>query len=261
MIYNALYKQRGNAKKIIMYIGIGLTTNAVILMGFWYGFVVDFVGYGLFDPETGLRSIPTAAQVAVAGQENAMGLGFYLFAPFWMVYFLVGMCAAFLYDAIRPTEQKRSHIWGYVADVITLIIICVSIAHITQGYTHFGPEVTQVPVDAYFMRPEAANSYADPSITNRIWDEIYSRSFAPLTLLWIFALSTGKGFTARLLRMSPFHSLHQPLMHVSYFIKWLGNGTTRPHVVVNGGTGGIIAKVSTGLVLNQFQSNGMNISM
>ncbi|KKW82035.1 AMP-dependent synthetase [Acinetobacter sp. AG1] len=207
MIYNALYKQRGNAKKIIMYIGIGLTTNVVILMGFWYGFVVDFVGYGLFDPETGLRSIPTAAQVAVAGQENAMGLGFYLFAPFWMVYFLVGMCAAFLYDAIRPTEQKRSHIWGYVADVITLIIICVSIAHITQGYTHFGPEVTQVPVDAYFMRPEAANSYADPSITNRIWDEIYSRSFAPLTLLWIFALSTGKGFTARLLRMSPFQFL------------------------------------------------------
>lgn len=207
MIYNALYKQRGNVKKILMYIGIGLTTNVVILMGFWYGFVVDFVGYGLFDPVTGLQTTPSAAQVELAGKENATGLGFYLFAPFWMVYFLVGICAAFLYDAIRPTEQKRSHIWGYVADAITLIIICVSIAHVAQGYTHFGPEVTQVPVDAYFMRPEGANSYADPAITNRIWDEIYSRSFAPLTLLWIFALSTGKGFTARLLRMSPLQFL------------------------------------------------------
>ena len=66
------------------------------------------------------------------------------------------------------------------------------------------------------MRPEAANSYADPAVTNRIWDEIYSRSFAPLTLLWIFALSTGKGLTARILRMSPLSKFLAPTAYACF---------------------------------------------
>ncbi|WP_343594994.1 AMP-binding protein [Acinetobacter sp.] len=221
IIYNAMYKHRGNVNKILTYIGVGLVVNAVILFGFWFGFwfgfAVDFVGFGHFDPITGLRTIiPTVSQIALAGKDNAIGLGFYLFAPFWMIYFLVGIGAAFLYDAIRPTEQKYSYIWGYVADAITLIILCVSIAHIAQGYTHFDPTMNQVPVDAYFMRPEAANSYADPSITNRIWDEIYSRSFAPLTVLWIFALSTGKGVTARILKSSPLSQVLAPTAYACF---------------------------------------------
>lgn len=216
LIYNALYKEKGNVKKILMYIGVGLTVNIVILLGFWYGFVADFIGYGLFDPATGLHTTPSAAQTKIAGEENALGLGFYLFSPFWMVYFFLGICAAFLYDAIRPSEQKNSYIWGYIADAITLIIVCVGIAHVVQGYTYFGPELTQVPVDSFFMRPEAANSYADAGITNRIWDEIYSRLFAPLTLLWIFALSTGKGLTARILKMSPLSQILAPTAYACF---------------------------------------------
>lgn len=216
MIYNALYKSRGNVKRILIYTALCLGLNAAILMGFWYGFAADFVGYGLFDAVTGLRTIPSAEQVTLAGHENALALGFYLFAPFWMVYFLLGMCAAFLYDAIKPTEQKRAYLWGYVADTITLIIICVSIAHISQGFFYYGPDVSQVSADAFFMRPEAANSYADPAVTNRIWDEIYSRSFAPLTLLWIFALSTGQGITARILRVDPLSKVLAPTAYACF---------------------------------------------
>ena len=34
--------------------------------------------------------------------------------------------------------------------------------------------------------------------TNRLWDNVCGRLVAPLTTLWIFALSTGTGYTARL---------------------------------------------------------------
>ena len=66
------------------------------------------------------------------------------------------------------------------------------------------------------MRPEEANSYSDPGITNRNWDEIYSRSFAPLTLLWIFAISTGKGLTARILRARPLSQFLAPTAYACF---------------------------------------------
>ncbi|RZG99888.1 AMP-dependent synthetase [Acinetobacter pittii] len=216
LAYNALYKNRGNINKILLYIGVGLIINMIILWGFWYGYAIDFVGYGPFDTITGIKTTPSASQILEAGKDNAVGLGFYLFAPFWMIYFLLGIGAAFLYDAIRPTEQKRSQIWGYIADSITIIILCVAAAHVSQGYFHLTPEITKVPVDFYFMRPEEANSYADPGITNRIWDEIYSRSFAALTLLWIFAISTGKGLTARILRARPLSQFLAPTAYACF---------------------------------------------
>lgn len=37
-------------------------------------------------------------------------------------------------------------------------------------------------------------------MTNRLWDSICGRFLAPLTTLWIFALSTGEGWTASVLR-------------------------------------------------------------
>jgi hypothetical protein len=130
-----------------------------------------------------------------------------------MVYFIAGMCAAFLYAAIQPTEQLRSQVWGYVADTITVIMVIVSVAHVAQGFYPHDLSVTEVVLDPFFMRPEAANSYADPSTVNRAWDNIYGRLFAPITLLWIFALSTGKGLTAKALRFSP---LSQTLSLTTY---------------------------------------------
>ncbi|MRV72593.1 AMP-binding protein [Duganella sp. FT92W] len=197
-LYNALYKARGNTKRLLMLTLAGLAVNAVILMGFWYGYAVDATGFVSFDPATGHALPVSASQLAAAGKDNAVILGFYLFAPFWMVYFVAGMCAAFLYDAVRPAEQRRAHIWGYIADAITLLIIALSVAQVAQGYIAHGDTTS-----TWFMRPEAANSHADAAAVNRIWDDIYSRMFAPVTLLWVFALSTGRGVTARLLRFTP----------------------------------------------------------
>lgn len=212
-VYNALYKNRGNTKRLLLVTAGALAANALIILGFWYGYALEATGYGLFDPLTGMRLTPNAEQVAEAGKDNAIILGFYLFAPFWMIYFVAGMCAAFLFDAIRPAEGSKAKLWGYVADAITVFIIIVSVGHVAQGYFHYGPNVTQVALDPFFMRPEAANSFADPSTVNRIWDNIYARLFAPITLLWIFALSTGQGMTARVLKFSP---LSQTLAPTAY---------------------------------------------
>ncbi|WP_415882955.1 AMP-binding protein [Neptuniibacter sp. QD34_54] len=215
-LYNALYRNRGNTKKLFFLTLAGLGVNFLIIMSFWYGYAVDATGYGFYDALTGERTIPSVAQLDSAAQDNAVILGFYLFAPFWMVYFVAGMCAAFLYDAIRPTEQRRAYLWGYVADAITLFMILVSIAHVAQGYFPHGADVMKVSLEPFFMRPEAANTFADPATVNRIWDNIYGRLFAPITLLWIFALSTGHGVTARVLRFNPISQTLAPTAYACF---------------------------------------------
>lgn len=56
--------------------------------------------------------------------------------------------------------------------------------------------------DSWGLRPDEANhALLDAAATRRIWDSIHGRLFAPLTTLWIFALSTGQGCTASILRV------------------------------------------------------------
>ena len=67
----------------------------------------------------------------------------------------------------------------------------VSIAVVCQGE------------DNMFLRPEHANQYdTDSSSIIRLWDNVGGRIACPLTTIWIFSLSTGKGFTAYILRSS-----------------------------------------------------------
>ncbi|OLF54048.1 AMP-binding protein [Pseudomonas chlororaphis] len=213
VLYNALYKSRGNTRRLLWLTAAGLVLNVLILLGFWYGYAADATGHGFFDLLTGEWLAPDAARMAAADRDNAVMLGFYLFAPFWMVYFVLGMCVAFLYDAIRPAEQGRAYRWGYVADAITLLVIAFSAAHVLQGYIPHGAAVAQ---DTFFLRPSAADSVADPGIVHRIWDEINSRLFAPITLLWVFALSTGQGLTARILRLNPISQTLAPTAYACF---------------------------------------------
>ncbi len=196
--YNILQKLRGETKKLI-YVTLGLLAiSTCILVSFWTFYAVSAPGYGLYDPETGMRLALDAEQIAEGAKANKTILNFYLFAPFWALYFLAGATAAFIYDAIRPNEWNSKKIWGVIADVITCIIIGLSILQVMQGYisgTH-----AQLPLTEYFMRPDAANQLTDPAVVNRLWDNIYPRLFAPLTLLWIFAIATGQGITAWVLR-------------------------------------------------------------
>lgn len=195
--YNALHKLKGQTGKLVI-ITVGLLAiNVFIVLGYWYIYAANSEGYGVFDPATGMRMALNAEQITIGAKENANVLSFYLFAPFWAIYFIGGMATAFIYDAVRPAEWIKKHLWGYVADVITCVFILFSILQVAQGYIPASADV--VSLDTYFMRPEAANSLTDPAIVNRIWDNIYPRLFAPITLLWMFALATGQGLTARVL--------------------------------------------------------------
>lgn len=120
----------------------------------------------------------------------------YLFGPFWALYFVIGSATAFLYDAHRPSEQHKAWVWGCVADGCTLVLLGVSIAHIIQGKSTYKYNADL----ELFMRPDEANQWTDTSSVNRIWDANYARLFCPLTTLWVFALSTGRGFTAMFFR-------------------------------------------------------------
>ena len=115
-------------------------------------------------------------------------LHFFLFGPFWMIYFVMGICLAFLYDAINPVESYNKRICCFIADGCTLVVIMTSIAVIYQGTLN-----ESIPDDT-------DNHEQNNMVIIRLWDTILPRLACPFTALWVFALSTGRGFTAKALR-------------------------------------------------------------
>ena len=209
-LYNSLYARRGKKTALLAALAVLLGLNVAILVLFWH-LVKDEGGYRHFDSTTGLINFPqhapgavpiTAEQRADAERNNAYILGYYLFAPFWYTYFAVGMCTAFIYDAYRPAETRSAWAWGWVADSITVILLAVSVAHIAQGSRPHGGGLNQhnrpkqLSLDGFALRPDEGDTYTDNLAVARIWDNIWGRLFAPLTTLWVFALSTGRGATA-----------------------------------------------------------------
>lgn len=199
-IYNALYKNKGKIKRLLFLIFIGLIINLVVVLGFWFGFAQNATGYGFFDQMTGEIISPSQEAMEVAGKDNAIILGFYLFSPFWMIYFVLGICGAFLYDAIHSKYIFRKKYFGVIADTITCVLIIISILYIAQGYTSLSDHTSIFSIEKNILRPDGANLPTDPAVANRIWDNISGRLLAPLTLIWILALTTGEELTARILK-------------------------------------------------------------
>lgn len=190
-MYNYFFKLRKNAKKLLSWILGLLIVNAGLITAAWFIWK-DMQGYGHYDEDG--NPVPVESYTNGAAQ-NVGVLSFYLFGPFWQIYFVTGMAAAFLYDAHRPAERHRAHWWGVCADLITLFMIAMSIALILQGVQPYG----EYPEEK-FMRPGAADQFTDSASSNRLWDNLSGRLMAPLTTLWVYAMSTGEGVTAAILR-------------------------------------------------------------
>lgn len=178
--YNALLNRTRKRTRLLLIIIIGLMLlNVAILVAAWFI----------------MKEAPPYkdGNYEAAKNWNIGILSFYLFGPFWALYFVIGAATAFLYDAYRPLEKHNARIWGWVADGCTLIMLAFSFAHIFQGRSTYknNPELEM------FMRPSEANQWTDTSSVNRIWDAGYARMFCPLTTLWVFALSTGQGLSAK----------------------------------------------------------------
>jgi len=193
VMYNFLYNRvRGSTILLLKVLTGLLILNYVILAAAWFP-MKDGSGYNHYNQDTNERN--SAENYNDGELTNAIALSFYLFGPFWTLYFVIGAVAAFLYDAYRPTEKHRAYYWGWTADIVTLIMICISIAIINQGTQTYGEEVT-----IKYMRPNDADSFTDIAVVNRLWDNVAGRIACPLTTLWVFSLSTGEGYTAAFLR-------------------------------------------------------------
>jgi hypothetical protein len=192
-MYNALFNgARKNVRLLLQVIVALMVLNAAILLGAWYGWK-DGEGYNHYNPVTGEKN--PVEEYNDASAHNAAVLSFYLFGPFWMLYFVIGACAAFLYDAYRPAERHDAWVWGIVADCCTLIMLGLSAAFIAQG-THTSGGIPE----ELFLRPDEANEFTDTGGANRLWSNVVARLMCPLTTLWVFSLSTGQGITAALFR-------------------------------------------------------------
>jgi len=186
VVYNKLLTWRRNMKLLVISMALMQIINLFILIFSWFLFQ-NYSGYNHFD-ENGNMNNPKEFTDGKIG--NFVVLGWYLFSPFWMIYFFLGILVAFLYDAYWPAECKHSHVWGYVADGCSILMLVWSIIIICQGTTY----------NHWILRPEAANSNTDVAIVNRLWDSICGRLVAPITTLWLFSLATGKGWTASIFR-------------------------------------------------------------
>lgn len=190
--YNYLFNKTRKNTKLLLSLVIGLLTlNAAIIAVAWFT-MNGGEGFNHYDKVTGEANSP---EDYTAGYlSNIQVLSFYLFGPFWLLYFVIGACTAFLYDAYRPAERHSAYIWGWVADTITLFMIILSVLYIMQGTSVYGEPSTE-----RFMRPDEANQFTDNAIVNRLWDNLVGRIMAPVTTLWVFSVSTGQGWTASFL--------------------------------------------------------------
>ena len=48
---------------------------------------------------------------------------YYLFPPFWLPTYFLGICAAFLFDFYRPYEKHSRWMWGVLTDVLSFMLI------------------------------------------------------------------------------------------------------------------------------------------
>jgi len=187
-VYNALFNRTRKKTRLLLQIIIALLVlNIAVLVGFWFIFK-DATPYPKDRDDT--------VAYETAKNWNIGISSYYLFGPFWALYFVIGAATAFLYDAYRPTERHNAWIWGLVADGCTLVMLGFSIAHICQGKSNYYYNKDY----ELYMRPDDANAWTDTAATNRIWDASYARLFCPLTTLWMFAISSGRGFTCKFLR-------------------------------------------------------------
>lgn len=73
--------------------------NAMLLFSSWI-FMKYGEDYNHYNVDTGEQNDPTEYS-SDGVYYNVAVLAFYLFGPFWIVYFIIGVILAFIYDSIK----------------------------------------------------------------------------------------------------------------------------------------------------------------
>eukprot|EP01033_Poteriospumella_lacustris_P012248 gene12249-8762_t len=160
----------------------------------WRFVGVATLGQALFEILHGMYWPIRAANDKAAG---FFSLFMYLFPPFWLPLFCIGMGSYFLFAHYRPFARADRWKWGVVTDLCSLLYLTGVLLWIE---------------DTEAVYPNAVDSPQDV----RYWASFVSRLISPMTCLWIFGLAVGEGYSAKLLSHPIFSEILGPPFYCVY---------------------------------------------
>eukprot|EP01031_Cornospumella_fuschlensis_P026811 gene26811-32395_t len=122
----------------------------------------------------------------------------YLFPPFWLPLFAIGVGSYFLFAHYRPFESHNKKYWGYLTDFFSFVYLGGILLWIEDTDSAYPQSVVKTPQDA------------------RYWASFISRLIFPMTCLWIFGLAVGEGYSAKLTSHYIFSEVLGPCFYCVY---------------------------------------------
>jgi len=184
-----------------------LYTRALLLRGRRLSLLLLMAGCALAN--YGVVALYTIVYFRLAKQDddgatNQFSLACYLFPPFWLPCFGMGIVSAFLFDAYRPYLGHGAWRWGVLCDVITFGLVAQAAATV------------MLPDE---IRPDSVAP--DDGLDVRSWAAIQSRMYGPLMVLWLYALAVDRGITARFFSRPLFVERLGPISYFMYLFHQL----------------------------------------
>ena len=170
-LYSSMLRFRGRKGALLSCMAAFVLANYAVCAGFIEGYL------SLSEPTGQFNASSTNTGDSTTREANLYVLTFYLFPPFWVPSFVMGICAAFLYDAHRPYLSHHANRWGWLCDVLTCGLVAQAFCTIW------------VPGS---LRLSSIGS--DDSLGIRAWAAILSRLYGPLMVLWLYSMAVGRGF-------------------------------------------------------------------
>ena len=115
--YSPMIAIRGRIKLIWGVTACVVALNYCVVAGWFIGWFEDRTYDGNL-AATRLGSRDDEAEFT--GQFSLM---YYLFPPFWLPTYVLGICAAFLFDYYRPYEQHSKWKWGVITDLLSFMLV------------------------------------------------------------------------------------------------------------------------------------------
>ncbi|RYH20248.1 hypothetical protein EON65_24060 [archaeon] len=136
-----------------------------------------------------------AANYEAAGYFS---LFMYLFPPFWLPLFAIGVGSYFLFAHYRPFDSHNKKYWGYLTDFFSLVYLGGVLLWIEDTDSAYPQSSVKTPQDV------------------RYWASFISRLISPMTCLWIYGLAIGEGYSAMLTSHPIFSEVLGPCFYCVY---------------------------------------------
>ena len=185
-LYARLADLRGQRTPLALLMLLLAGLNLCVVAGFYLGFAL----------------LPSDNARPDTPWSNWFALAYYLFPPFWWPTYAMGATAAFLFDAYRPYLSHRAYLWGRLCDGISLGLLLQLIATVffstcVQKEGGFCPSGHEGPSTMGIWVRLGVRE--DDGLGVRTLAAVLSRLYAPLMVLWLYAMAVGRGATCRLL--------------------------------------------------------------